>query len=130
MELVIIDMENLEIICHQLIMTKNLKNGQLLVFYLLPMLPNKIPLKIFGYNLKIFYESIGIYVSLLRSSNFCLSFSPRNINLISPKFISTPIQRKSFRIAIAAVSQSLALLHHRAKQLCHLCHLGQRRPLP
>jgi len=101
MELVIIDMEDLEIIFHQLIVTKNLKIGQSLVFYLLPMLPNKIPLKIFGYKLKIFYESIGIYVILLRLSNFCLTFSLRNINLISPKSISTSIHRKSFRIAIA-----------------------------
>jgi len=66
MELVIIDMEILEIICQKLIVTKNLMIGESLVFYLIPMLPNKIPLKIFGYNLKIFYESIGIYVSLLR----------------------------------------------------------------
>lgn len=45
-------------------------------------------------------ESISVYVSLLRSSNFCLIFSQRNMNLISPKSISTPIHRKSFRIAI------------------------------
>ncbi len=66
----IIDMENLKIICDQLMLTKNLRIGRLLVFYLLPMLPNKIQLKIFGYNLNFFYEGIGIYVSLLRLSNF------------------------------------------------------------
>ena len=100
-------MDNLEIIYHQLIVTNNLKNGQSIVSYLLPMLPKKIPLKIFGYNLKIFYESIGIYVSLLKSSNFCLSFSRKNINLISPKSISTPIQRKSFKISIVGLTTSV-----------------------
>ncbi len=79
--------------------TKNLIIGQLLVFYLLPMLPNRIPLKIFGYNLKIFYESIGIYVNLLKLSNFCLSFLLTNIHLISPKYVNIVTQRKSFRIA-------------------------------
>jgi len=33
---------------------KKLIIGQLIVFYLLPMLPNRIPLKIFGYKLKTF----------------------------------------------------------------------------
>jgi hypothetical protein len=41
-----------------------------------------------------------MYVGFLRLSNFCLSSSLSNINLISPKFISKLIHRKSFRIAI------------------------------
>jgi hypothetical protein len=65
--------------------TNNLIIGQLLVFYLPPMLPNRIPLKIFGYKLKTFYESIGIYVGLLRLSNFWREFFTNEHTFDFPK---------------------------------------------
>ena len=69
------------------------KNGKINYLF-----PHIIPLSIFGYKLK--FKKVLVYVGFFKLSKFCLRFSPRNINLICPKFISTLIQRKSFRVAI------------------------------